>query len=86
MSNIPEARKLLEQALRGEEDTVTAIQSALLLLDRRRPTFVSPREIRPLTEEQKVEARRLRATGMPVNTIARKLGTNHGRISEACSQ
>lgn len=83
MSNIPEARRILEEALDGNLDPYKAIQEALFLMTRKSPQFVSKRKIRPLTEEQKETARRMRDKGTPMNDIARLLNTNLGRISEA---
>jgi len=84
VSNIPEARRILIEALE-DETPHEHIREALKLLDRKQPAFRAARSIKALTDAQKAEARRLRADGMPVNSIARKLGTNHGRVSEDCA-
>jgi hypothetical protein len=89
MSNIPEARRILEEArdhyAYDSGQLYGAIVQALELMKRKSPTFVAPRTIAPLSEVDKEWARLLRKQGLPMNEIARKLGTNLGRISEACA-
>ena len=89
MSNIPEARRILREALELFPDVETlydAIDEALPHLDRKKPAFVAPRKVRALTPYNKERARALRATGMSNNDIARLLNTNAGRISEAINE
>jgi len=76
MSDIPKARQLIRDAHR-------LIATALKLLDREKPEFVAPAKLRKLTPEERERCRQLRQRGMAVNDIARMLGTNHGRVSEA---
>lgn len=90
-SNIPEARRILQEAIAGDNsyDSTSmygAIVQALSLMDRKKPEFVAPRVIKPLSDAAKKEVKRLRAQGMGINAIAHKLGTNHGRVSEALSE
>lgn len=83
MSNIPEARRILEAAMGGEVDPLWAIESALSLMTRESPKFVAPRRVQPLTEAKVQTAKTLRSNGMALNDIAVRLGTNIGRVSEA---
>lgn len=96
MSNIPEARNLLKQAFicldnasEGGYDVAIAealdkITDALVLMSRRKPKFVSPKKIRPLSPAEELRAVYLRnVEHLPLNDIARELKTNLGRISEA---
>jgi hypothetical protein len=90
VSNIPLARRILNHAVDNHFNDAgklcSYIEDALDLMTRRSPKFVSPRRIRPLSETQKQKARDMRASGTPMNDIARALGTNLGRVSEACSR
>jgi hypothetical protein len=82
MSNIPEARRLLNEGLHLCDWDM--VRDAVKLLDRKKPAFVAPRRIAPLTDEQKSEARRLRhVERLSQADIATRLGTIGGRISEA---
>lgn len=82
MSNIPEARRLLREAL--DCDTPHEhIREALALLDRKKPAFKARAKVEPLSETKRIEARRMREGGMALNDIARRLNTNIGRVSEA---
>lgn len=86
MSNIPEARRVLKDALdrfASQEQLREAMWQALDLMTRKSPTFVARRAIPPLTEEDKQYARILRNNGYALNDIAHQLGTNIGRVSEA---
>jgi DNA invertase Pin-like site-specific DNA recombinase len=87
MSDIPRARAILQKALDcdpGNERMLRyCIRQALTLLDRERPEFTAPRKLPTLTHDQVEFIRELRSDGLPLNEIARKLGTNIGRVSEA---
>lgn len=87
MSHIPRARAILQKTLDsdpGNERLLRyCIRQALALLDRERPEFKAPRKLPTLTTEHVDLCRKLHAEGKPVNDIARKLGTNIGRVSEA---
>jgi hypothetical protein len=85
VSDIPQARTILAEAIRLDEASKIrrSILRALDLMVRRKPSFRCKAEIPKLTRDQKRRAVRLRSTGMPMNRIARMLGTNLGRISEA---
>ena len=87
MSDIPRAREILKQAqdsAPGNEKFLRyCIAQALRYLDREKPEFKAPRKLPALTAEQKALCHQLRGEGLPLNEIARKLGTNIGRVSEA---
>jgi DNA invertase Pin-like site-specific DNA recombinase len=85
MSDIPFARVILRKALASEDVKFVhqAIKRALGLLTRDAPEFMTRAKLPPLTREQVKTIRRLREQEMPMNEIARKLGTNIGRVSEA---
>ena len=85
MSDIPRARAMLQKALDSEDIKFVhqAIKRALGLLTREQPEFRTRRKLPPLTREHVQLCRRLRHQGLPLNEIARKLGTNIGRVSEA---
>jgi hypothetical protein len=87
MSDIPRAREILQKALdsdHGNEKLLRyCIREALRLLDREKPEFKAPRKLPTLTHDQVEFCRELRSDGLPLNEIARKLGTNIGRVSEA---
>jgi hypothetical protein len=90
-SNIPKAKRLLQAALAAAEiDNVipltTAIEQALALMDRKKPTYVAPRVVKALTRRQKQKALEMRKTGMSQKDIAMRLGTIGGRISEALAE
>ncbi|MGM5019229.1 hypothetical protein [Tardiphaga sp. 367_B4_N1_1] len=88
-SNIPKAKSILRAAIsrdNAEWDMHEAIVEALALMDRKKPTFVAKKRLKALTWRQKLKARELRSTGMSQNEIAIRLGTNHGRISEALEE
>jgi hypothetical protein len=86
MSDIPEARRLLQFALIGHDDDTDwqIVTQALALLDRKKPEFVAPRKVRKLSPYNREYARMLRSAGMSLNEIALKLKSNIGRVSEAC--
>ena len=85
MSDIGRARDILRMALRADDIKLVrrAIQQALDLMERERPEFKTKIKLPPMTREQVLLARELRGNGLPLNEIARKLGTNIGRVSEA---
>jgi hypothetical protein len=83
-SDVPHARILLAEAAAHVAEADRLITEATDLLHRRKPAFVAPRTQKPLSAAQKTRARRMRKKGMSVLEIARRLNTNHGRISEAC--
>lgn len=87
MSDIPRARRALEAAEAsppGNEKFLRyCIREARKYLDREKPEFKTARKLPALTDEQKQFCRQLRVEGLPLNEIARKLGTNIGRVSEA---
>jgi hypothetical protein len=87
MSDIPRARAILQKALdsdHGNERMLRyCIREALNYLNREKPEFKAPRKLPSLTYDQIEFCRELRSTGLPLNEIARKLGTNIGRVSEA---
>jgi hypothetical protein len=85
-SNIPEARRILTEALENAEnmrDLRDAVDDALRLMTRKKPKYVAPRHYAPPTEEQKAQALALRETGWSQQHIANflKLGSG-GRVSE----
>lgn len=88
MSDIPRARRILTTALDLDDlaDVRKYIRRALALMVRTQPEFRCAPSVPALTREQRAQARQMRRHGMPVNEIARKLGTNHGRISEAINR
>ena len=89
MSNIPKARALIEDVLtEGTIDTQSrvALYEALSHMTRKNPEFIARRHNAPLSIEQKVQARRMRNEGAAMNYIAQLLGTNIGRVSEACAE
>lgn len=88
MSNIPEARRILTQLREHELECgpyhiAKVLHEVLKLLDRKKPAFRARSSVPALTDDQRTEARRLRSLRKPVNEIARILGTNQGRVSEA---
>jgi hypothetical protein len=85
MSDIPFARAVLRKALQSDDIKFVhgSIRIALRRLDREPPEFKTPRKLPTLTREHVERCRQLRAEGLPLNEIARKLGTNIGRVSEA---
>ena len=85
MSDIPFARAVLRKALQSDDlkFVYASIRIALKRLDREKPEFTTRAKLPPLTREQVKTIHRLRAQQMPMNEIARKLGTNIGRVSEA---
>ena len=85
MSNVPRARLRLREALRCHTtaEMRKLIRQALGDMVREQPDFVSPPALPPLSRDQRRKAREMRYTGMPINDIARSLGTNIGRVSEA---
>jgi hypothetical protein len=83
MSNIPRAREVLEEAMRGKLDPIVAIESALSMMTRRKPDFVAPRRLGAMNAFHVEHAKTMRRAGMAINDIARNLGTNIGRVSEA---
>jgi hypothetical protein len=83
MSNIPQARKELLQALAAIEVARTILEGALKMLDRRKAAFRAERETPSLTPLQKERCRLLRKKGYSILHIARIMKTNHGRVSEA---
>jgi hypothetical protein len=87
-SNIPEAKRILKIALGNSllPGTRDCITTALSLMDRKKPEFVARRKIKALTWRQKMKAREMRKTGMSQHDIAIRLGTNHGRVSEALEE
>lgn len=89
VSDIRQARVILEHAVRTGEtcgDLRSAIERALPLLDRKKPVFVARAQVKALTFRQKVTARTMREQGLPMHQIAIRLGTNHGRVSEAINE
>jgi DNA invertase Pin-like site-specific DNA recombinase len=86
MSDIPRARAILRKAdkvLAGDERMLRyIITQALQFLDREKPEFKAKRKLPPLTIDQAMQIKELRADGVPVNEIARRFGTNIGRVSE----
>jgi hypothetical protein len=93
MSNVPQAKRILDkllgrQPISGSGAQMTAfVRRELLrvrgLLDRERPAYRASRTLPTMTREQVSEACALRERGWPINRIARHLGTNIGRVSEA---
>lgn len=83
MSNIPQARKELEQVLTMIDVMHATIEGALKMLDRRKPGFRAERSTPALSPIQKQRCRDLRKKGYSVLKIAQILKTNHGRVSEA---
>lgn len=92
MSNIPEARRILQEAIAGDNsyDSTSmycSIVKALELLDRKKPAFrASANAAGSLSEHQRAVARTMRASGMALGDIARRLNTNIGRVSEAINE
>jgi DNA-binding NarL/FixJ family response regulator len=86
LSDIPRARAILrkvDKVSAGDERMLRyIIAQALRFLDREKPEWKAPRKLPPLTIEQAMQVKELRAEGLPMNEIARKLGTNIGRVSE----
>lgn len=86
MSDIPQARVRLQTLLRYDDlppFVRLEIASIIPLLGREQPKFKTKVKLPPMTRDQVELARELRDEGMPINEIARKLGTNIGRVSEA---
>lgn len=85
MSDIPFARVILRKALASDDIKFVhqAIKRALGMMGREQPEFMTRAKLPPLTREQVKAIRQMRAQEMPMNEIARKLGTNIGRVSEA---
>jgi hypothetical protein len=85
MSDIPLARAKLYDAL--ECTTLAgckaAIGAALNLMIRDTPAYRVPATHTPMTRPEVKRAKLLRRQGMSVDTIAKRLGHNIGRISEA---
>jgi DNA-directed RNA polymerase specialized sigma24 family protein len=81
LSNIPEARRLLNEASSLHDWDM--VQDAIKLLDRKKPDFVAKRKLKPLTDDQRMTAKAYRRRGYTVHEIAQALGTNIGRVSEA---
>lgn len=88
MSNVPRARKMLTETLRSDDLGFVhgGVRNALELLYRKQPKFKADAEYHKLSPSQRLEALRMRQTGIGINTIARELGTNHGRVSEALTE
>jgi hypothetical protein len=87
MSDIPRARELLKKALESNEEWsgYSYVEEALLLLDRKKPTYIAPSKVRALSPFNVAYVRELRRVGLSLHEIAVKLKTNVGRVSEACS-
>src|SRR5262245_51542711 len=86
MSNVPQAKAMLDKLLSGAQMSPLVrqtLQRGRGLLDREKPEFTAPRTLPTMTREQVEQACELRAKGWPINRIARHLGTNIGRVSEA---
>lgn len=88
MSNIPEAKRILSEAIEGDSaydsgSMYSAIVHALVLMDRKKPSFVAKARVPKLSWRQKQKVRQLRETGMSLHDIAVRMGTNIGRVSEA---
>jgi len=87
MSNIPEARRNLEEALdyiSPEGFAATLIERALAQMTREKPKHKAPRKHGPPTEAQKAEVRRLHALKtLSQQEIANLVGLGSGgRVSE----
>lgn len=85
MSDIKGAREVLEACLKSDDIIwiKKAINGALSLMTREKPKFRAPRQNKPLTPEQILEARRLRKLGYSYAKIAKLINTdNIGRVSE----
>jgi len=86
MSDIPRARARLEKLLDFDDMSLFVrkeITAVIRLLKREQPEFRTRNKLPPLTREHVALCRKLRNEGLPLNEIARKLGTNIGRVSEA---
>jgi hypothetical protein len=86
MSYIPRARARLEKLLDHEDMPIFVfkeITAVIRLLKREQPEFRTRRKLPPLTREHVALCNKFRNDGLPLNEIARKLGTNIGRVSEA---
>lgn len=86
MSDIPRARARLEKLLDFDDMSLFVrkeITAVIRLLKREQPEFRTRRKLPSMTRDQVQFCRKLRSQGLPLNEIARKLGTNIGRVSEA---
>lgn len=89
MSNIPKARRILTEAIAGDNSYDStqmygAIVEALEHLNRKKPAFrAKARTNVGLSEFGERQARALREGGMAVSIIAAKLSTNMLYVSKA---
>ncbi|HEU0063234.1 MAG TPA: hypothetical protein VFR19_25375 [Hyphomicrobiaceae bacterium] len=86
MSDVPRAKAIIDALLRLHDmDPFVrkGLNSARALLERERPAFRARRSLPTMTRADVAEAIELRRRGWPLNRIARHLGTNIGRVSEA---
>jgi hypothetical protein len=85
MSDIPRARRMLQNALdaKSRADCHCYIYAALTLMTRKSPQFRAPARKPKMTREQVRYAKQLRRTEMSVDDIGRRIGQNIGRVSEA---
>ena len=87
MSNIPQARAILMRAQKAApEEMRQGIRDALALMVRRLPAYRFGVEHEPLAPSQRRQARRLHRVGWSIERIARELGTNTERVSEAINE
>ena len=85
MKTIPEIRERLCQISAALIDLAKEVEDLAEETRRRSPVRRARREHAPLTQAQIMEVRRLRGLTPPVSQtrIAKMLGTNIGRVSEA---
>jgi hypothetical protein len=84
MSNMAQARRLLEEALDCETPH-EHIREALKLMYRKQG-FKAKGKPSPLTYENKLECRELRRQGMSLHAIGMRFGTNQGIVSFALKE
>jgi DNA-binding NarL/FixJ family response regulator len=85
MSNIPKARTILQTLLDAYPRTPhkKRLRLALRLMLRRPPTFRAAIKYKKLNPKERKVARSLRRMGMAIDTIAKQLNNNPGRVSDA---
>jgi len=84
MSDIPRAKGIIDLLLKGRlaYKVRRNLRRARMLMDREKPEFRVRRDVPPLTRKQALMARKLRRMRYGMNTIAARVGSQIGRVSE----
>lgn len=84
MSDIPRAKEIIDRLFDGRlsYSVRKELRRARMLMDREKPEFRVRRDVPKLTRKQALMARRLRKLRYGMNTIANRIGSQIGRVSE----